>query len=300
MDSTFRTVSYPPSTTPSPTPSGYLGRGTYFGHVRPRYECAGLSLTEVHHEEPIRLPQHAHEAAYLCLLVDGSYQETFGRTTLMYRPFTLALHPSGLVHRDEIGAAGGRFFMVEIDAARLASVRETRDTDAVAAGEIRDATSVGLMVRLYAHYCRSLAAGVPPDVFAIDSIGVELLAASMQIHSVHERRRPRWLATVLEVLHDGEGDPMSVTALAASVGVHPVYLARVFRRVHGCTMAQYLAKMRVRRACALLASRDRSLAQIAAVLGFADQSHFTRTFTSVAGAPPGAYRKLLRSRPLSA
>jgi AraC family transcriptional regulator len=84
------------------------------------------------------------------------------------------------------------------------------------------------------------------------------------------------------------------------VGVHPAHLARVFRRAHGCTIAQYRTKVRVQRACGLLALPEASLAQIAAEVGFADQSHFTRAFVSVVGAPPGAYRGLLYPRSLPA
>jgi AraC family transcriptional regulator len=283
---------------PSVPPPGsrYLGEGTYFGRVSARLECAGLAMTEVHHMGAVRLPQHAHEASYFCLLLAGSYRETFGRTTLSYRPYTLGIHPAELVHHDEIGETGGRFFTVEISACRLAAIREGAPPVFLGPGEVRDATTVGMMIRLHRLYCRMLVTGIAPDALEVDSAGLELLAASERTQNTAERRHPRWLSVVRDMLHDGGAEPVSATVLASQAGVHPAHLARVFRRTHGCTMAQYQSRVRIQRACVRLASRGASLAHVAAEVGFADQSHFTRTFTAIVGIPPGAYRRLAGPR----
>jgi AraC family transcriptional regulator len=50
----------------------------------------------------------------------------------------------------------------------------------------------------------------------------------------------------------------------------------------------------VLRAKSLLREADRPLVEIASACGFADQSHFTRVFTCIVGASPGAWRKQVR------
>jgi AraC-like DNA-binding protein len=52
-----------------------------------------------------------------------------------------------------------------------------------------------------------------------------------------------------------------------------------------------LLLQRVLRAKSLLRDPMRPLSDIATACGFADQSHFTRVFTSLVGASPGAWRK---------
>jgi carbonic anhydrase len=52
---------------------------------------------------------------------------------------------------------------------------------------------------------------------------------------------PRWLAVARELLDDHCGEAVRVAERARAAGVHPVHLARVFRRYLGCTPGDYLA-----------------------------------------------------------
>ena len=90
--------------------------------------------------------------------------------------------------------------------------------------------------------------------------------------------------------------PPSLGALAADAGVHPVHLARVFRRHNGESIGSPLRRLKVLRAFEQLPDSRRALAEIALDSGFTDQSHLTRVFRQVAGRPPGAVRRLLKAR----
>jgi AraC-like DNA-binding protein len=87
-------------------------------------------------------------------------------------------------------------------------------------------------------------------------------------------------------------DPIRSTDLAAELNVHPVYLARVFRRRFGVSMHRYVRRLRVRRAAEMLADDGQSVAAIAIELGFADQAHFCRSFREELNTTPSAYRRL--------
>jgi AraC family transcriptional regulator len=92
-------------------------------------------------------------------------------------------------------------------------------------------------------------------------------------------------------VHDRFNDPLSLEAIAAAVGVHPSHLARVFRQQHQCTVGEYVRRLRLEFACHHLTTSDTPLAEIALAAGFADQSHFTKTFRRHIGTPPAQFRR---------
>ncbi|HEY9382079.1 MAG TPA: helix-turn-helix transcriptional regulator, partial [Gemmatimonadales bacterium] len=105
----------------------------------------------------------------------------------------------------------------------------------------------------------------------------------------------RWLTAARDVIAAGLGGHLGVTGVAAAVGVHPVTLARGFRRRYGCTMGEYVRQLRLERAMEQLRTTRASLGTIAAANGFADQSHFSNLFRRRVGLSPSRYRRLIVS-----
>jgi AraC family transcriptional regulator len=54
----------------------------------------------------------------------------------------------------------------------------------------------------------------------------------------------------------------------------------------GCTISEYLRRVRIARAQSLLLCHDQNLADSALTCGFTDQSHFTTAFRRITGIPP--------------
>jgi AraC-like DNA-binding protein len=85
----------------------------------------------------------------------------------------------------------------------------------------------------------------------------------------------------------------SLPALAADLGVSAHHLSRIFRAAAGHTLSRHRMRLRVRAALERLAGGERSLARLAADLGFADQSHLCRVIRSETGHTPSALRRAL-------
>jgi len=102
---------------------------------------------------------------------------------------------------------------------------------------------------------------------------------------------PWQLRCATELMIARLGEDMSLSEPAGACGLSSGYFARAFRQSMGMPPHRWLLLQRVLYAKSLLRDADRSLTDIAATCGFADQSHFTRVFTSVVGASPGAWRK---------
>jgi AraC-like DNA-binding protein len=104
------------------------------------------------------------------------------------------------------------------------------------------------------------------------------------------RRFPQWLERVRKILEQRFAEPCKVSEIAAEAGVHPVHLAREFRKHYGTSVGEYLRRVRIEYACRELMGSDAAVTNIAFAAGFADQSHFSRTFKRLCGTTPGRYR----------
>ncbi|MFE2433691.1 AraC family transcriptional regulator [Streptomyces sp. NPDC059409] len=89
--------------------------------------------------------------------------------------------------------------------------------------------------------------------------------------------------------------PPPLAALATDLGLSRYQLLRAFRTATGMPPYAWLAQHRVARARGLLDAGLRP-AEVAALVGFADQAHLTRWFRRVLGVTPAAYRNSVQDR----
>jgi AraC family transcriptional regulator len=99
-----------------------------------------------------------------------------------------------------------------------------------------------------------------------------------------------------ETIEANMASDIAIADLARACNLSPKHFARAFRRTFGVPPYQWLQERRVDRAQQLLLNHDMSLAGIADACGFTSQSHFTRVFTAIAGAAPGAWRRYMSHR----
>jgi AraC-like DNA-binding protein len=84
---------------------------------------------------------------------------------------------------------------------------------------------------------------------------------------------------------------LSVKTLAAVAGVSESHFIRAFKTAEGMTPHAFVLECRLAKARHLLIESPLSLSAIAAVVGFADQSHLARHFRQRHGISPSEFRK---------
>jgi two-component system, response regulator YesN len=94
----------------------------------------------------------------------------------------------------------------------------------------------------------------------------------------------------LELLEARHSEELSLQSVAAELGVSPSHLSRVLARHAGMGFADCLARLRVERAKAYLASRPVSVKEAAAMVGFRDPAYFARVFRRFEGESPAEFR----------
>jgi AraC family transcriptional regulator len=84
---------------------------------------------------------------------------------------------------------------------------------------------------------------------------------------------------------------VSLSMAASHARLSRAYFSRCFRQSFGVTFSRFVAGRRVDRAQGLMTDGVGKLCEIALACGFADQAHFTRTFSDLVGCSPARWRR---------
>ena len=110
-------------------------------------------------------------------------------------------------------------------------------------------------------------------------------------------RRPRsresgkpWRYCIRKPAH-----PWTIASLGSEIGVSRSVLAERFRRYLSETPMAYLTRWRLQLGAQLLKSTSRSVAEIAAEVGYESEPSFNRAFKREFGLPPARFRSQLRA-----
>ena len=250
-------------------------------------------VREVTYEPRLVQQRHAHAETTVTLVLAGSLRERVGSTQEIARALSVVVKPGDTEHADQFGDRGARTVQIGLPERDASALREwepsTRTWRWTHAGP-----TVPAFLRLFA-----LLRARPHDDGLIERGVADVLSALREVPDDSQRVPPVWLRCVREEIDD-TGSSVRVRDLAATAGVHPVYLARQFRRFFSSSVVSYLQRQRVMRAAELIASSSMPLSAVAFQAGFADQSHLNRSFRAGTGFTPGKYAGFIRSRPAKA
>jgi len=145
-------------------------------------------------------------------------------------------------------------------------------------------------LRYAAHPAQKLIVGS-----AVNALAAHLVRAydgrAQRVPKAPATLTPRQLAAVVNYCEDSIGSPISLGDLAAVANVSRFHFTRLFRLSTGMSPMEYLERLRIGRAQALIRQGQLQLSAIALAAGFADQSHFTKRFHLYTGVTPGQYRR---------
>jgi AraC-like DNA-binding protein len=267
-----------------------LEAGTFYGSTMRKVSVSGFSFTEKSYELQKTLPRHEHEFAHFCFVLAGNYTEEVGKVTAERSPMTLIFYPPGAAHAEK-HHTDGRHFIIEFEPPCTEILRDYSLTldDPLAYSNL----SNSLAARLY----REFRNGDEFSALALEAMTMELMVETLRRRRKHnERQAPKWLDQVRQILHAGFSEPLGLDYLAEMVGVHPVHLVRVFRRFEHCTVSEYIRGLRIEYARQRMLSSKETLVEIALSSGFADQTHFSRSFKLVTGMTPSEFKKNINLR----
>jgi AraC-like DNA-binding protein/ligand-binding sensor protein len=94
-------------------------------------------------------------------------------------------------------------------------------------------------------------------------------------------------------IEEHQTDELSLGQVARATNTSTFYFCKIFKKATGLSFTEYLARVRIEKAKALLLSPHRRVSEIAYEVGFQSLTHFNRKFRKIAGMSPTAYRAAL-------
>ncbi len=101
-----------------------------------------------------------------------------------------------------------------------------------------------------------------------------------------------YISEALEILNNSYSEPLTASAVAEQLHIHPSYLHRLFREYTSRTMKEHLQRIRIQHAQELLLKTRKSVLEIACEVGFSNTQQFQQLFRRLIGMRPLEYRKL--------
>jgi AraC family transcriptional regulator len=261
--------------------------GGFLGCVAGRRTSQNFTVVETLYQPQQRLARHSHENAFVSIALHGNYQEHSDSKTWECGTGAVIFHAPGESHADRFYEAGGHVLNLELFPHFVKTLDEQgmRTANRI---QLQSQYLLQLGLRLQSEIHRKQTAWE----LATEGLAMELIAELMrQRESRASQTSPDWLGQVRDLLHEDFRKHLTLKDLAKSVDVHPVHLARAFRKRHHCCIGDYVRRLRVESACGELSSSRLPIVEVAARNGFADQSHLSRVIKRYTGLSPHEFRQ---------
>ncbi|WP_143305804.1 helix-turn-helix domain-containing protein [Chitinophaga vietnamensis] len=252
-----------------------LAQATYLGNNTFSWQGNGITVSDTEYRRKVFEGWHCHEHHHITFVARGGNCEQRKRQEIQASPGSVLFYQSGEVHRNRHALHPSRNINLEIS------------DDFLRAHDLRiDHLSI------HHPWIRSVIWKIQQesrinDAGTHDSITMLLL--SLFNHD-DQLSRPPWVQQLRDILHDRWNETPTLQELSAILQVHPVTISKHFRRYFSCTLGEYMRRIKTEHAITLIRQEEISLTDIAYQCGFADQSHFIRTFKRFTGVLPKALR----------
>jgi len=267
-----------------------LRKGKFFGNSKKTFDLNGLTVVDSEFSNFQSCPWHYHENAHFAFTTGGHLVETHRKEKIRLSKGFLMFNYSQDPHFNSDYSEQVSALHIDIDKAWFEKY------------SVKPGVFEGV-IKLYDPALKHLFLKIDREVknfddaspLAIEGLVLQALAEMMRAGEKKKVKKPAWAQKAETILNDRLAEKLSLKELALETGLHPVYLSQQFPLYFNDSFGEYLRKTRIRRSLSLFPDRTLSLAQIAYLCGFSDQSHFTRCFRAITGTTPAAYRELLKN-----
>ena len=263
----------------------YFSKGLFIGKKRKELSLGQVAVSETIYDHDTCSEWHSHESFRISYVLAGGTTEKRKDSKCDYRAGDLMFYYPGLIHQNINYQKGTRILNVEMGRNFLDSALLTNYSF----------TNIAFRKE---HQCKIIFYKIFREFVLADHLSSlslnQLCFELVQPHhyDAHSKPLPNWAKKMYELLHDYSNIPFSLQELSLILNVHPVTISKRFSIYFGCTLGEYLRRIKIDKAISLMHNSTYSLTEIAYECGFSDQSHFTKTFYRITGFLPKEYKRM--------
>ncbi len=261
-----------------------LTKGKYYGEKKLELDSKGIILSEYDYLTE-RTDWHYHENPYFMYVLQGNVYDINKKRKTDCASGSLLFHNWNEMHFNQKESSLARGFHIEFE--RKWFNTKKLDVDIWEGSKIiENPTMHHILGQIYFEFkCQDHYSEI-----SIDLLLLQLCETSQTEQEFNYTKIPSWVPSLKEILHADDYENLSLQSLSDELGVHPVHLSRTIPKYFSVTLGDYMRQQKIKSALTLLLNPKLSLTEIAYLCGFADQSHFSRTFKSYIGKTPKVFR----------
>ena len=259
-----------------------------------------IACNEAVHPRGMRYPMHAHEFFQANLIVEGMASVCFRSDVVELSQGGVVWMPPGLEHAFRFDRSSAcRIVEVKYD---LRPFPPTEACERFMGDHFRHVGHPKKRGRLlvkaeHSHNLRRAMkdildltrSRVPRDSFVMRKQLWAFIVTVETAFAPRGRRAMNLADRAAAFIAENCDRPLSLKEIATASSASPSHLAHVFKEQHGCSLIQYLLRVRIERARDLLSEGNRSVKEVATAVGYADVHYFSRLFKRMERVSPSRY-----------
>jgi AraC-like DNA-binding protein len=232
---------------------------------------------------------HLHETYGICWVTTGQVKTHYRGKSQLSFPKSLTIMNPGEVHRGDLLGEGASYYSFY---PREQTLRELCDDSLPCFKEPVIADNV------LTQNFRNFVAALQSSSLELQTHYLSLLAHLLKHYAEKPlvqspvRHEGTAVSRVKDYLHANLHYDVTLSDLATVANLNRSYLIRSFKKTVGLPPHAYLTQLRLDEAKKRLVAGE-TISQVAVSLGFADQSHFSRTFKNTYGLTPANYARAI-------
>ena len=259
-----------------------LNKGEYSGNILQLIECEGFITSKTSYEYEYNKSEHYHSNPHLSFILNGAHTESKHNQTQIKTTTDTLFYHSGELHKTISHSPKTQNLNLEFDSNFLEKFE-------ISENQLKVAVNKNISSHLFIlKFNTELTLNDSITQTSLYSLLFNFISES----NGKDYKDIKWCLQLKEILNDNWNINYSLNDLSLLLKVHPITISKHFPKYFGCTLGEYIRKIRVIRSLDLIKSTDYSLSEIAYLCNFSDQSHFIRTFKHFTGFNPKSFRKL--------
>ncbi|KRD11228.1 hypothetical protein ASE21_05845 [Flavobacterium sp. Root901] len=262
-----------------------LEKEKYLGNIKNIFTTSnGIAVVETEYQNKVYEGWHSHNNAHITLFLKGGTTEKRKNFSETVGPGSLLFYHSDELHLNQNTLFPSRNINVEVEENLL---KDLQMSEAVLEKSIQNSALTKFII------LKIFKETLTADAFSADTITMLFSQmANAQNHLERFEKSPFWVKSLQELLNDCWNENPNLQDLAKVLQLNPITISKHFPKYFGCTLGEYMRRIKINRSLSLIQSKESNLTEIALECGFSDQSHFIRTFKNQTGFLPKQFQKL--------